>query len=161
MPLKYISEIAARNFPSNAGIYVISPDAPSKQGPKNVKIGRSINIRKRLNDYHICWPEGFHIWMVIKLSPKTRALTKKDKIEITKVLEKKVFDELIHLNLVGPARRFHEYFVIGDDDFEALKEAIERVAIDHRPITDFPPITTWKKGTAYQDFEIDGEKVKV
>ena len=162
MPLKYITEIAARNFPSNAGIYVISPDPPTKKGAKHVKIGRTIDIRKRLNEYHICWPYGVHIWMVIKLSPETRALAKPVKIEATKVLERKVFAELIHLNLVSPSRRFHEYFVIkNEQDFESLKEAIERIALNHRPVTEYPPVTTWKKGTAFKDFLIDGERVVV
>ena len=127
-----------------------------------MKIGRSIDIRKRLNAYHICWPEGFHIWMVLKLDPRARALPKRVKIEVTKVLEKKVFAELIHLNLVSPARRFHEYFVIeSDSEMELVKEAMERVAMDHLPITEFPPVTEWKNGTAYNDFLIEGERVIV
>ena len=54
MPLAYISELAARNFKSNAGIYIISEHAPTKKGVRLVKIGRSIDVRKRLNAYHIC-----------------------------------------------------------------------------------------------------------
>jgi hypothetical protein len=162
MPLAYISEISARNFKSNAGIYVISKHPPTKKGVRLVKIGRSIDVRKRLNDYHICFPQGFEIWMVIKLSDKTRELAKPQRIEVTKVLEKRLFAELIHMNLVHPSRRFHEYFVIkSKQDFESLKEAVERIALNYRPFTVFPPITEWKKGTQYNEFEIDGEQVTV
>jgi len=162
MPLAYITELAARNFKSNAGIYIISEHAPTKKGVRLVKIGRSIDVRKRLNAYHICWPQGFHIWMMIKLSDKTRELAKPQRIEVAKVLEKQLFTELMHMNLVNPARRFHEYFVIrNNQDFESLKEAVERIALNYRPFTVFPPIITWKKGTQYNEFEIEGEKVIV
>ncbi len=83
MPLAYISELAARNFKSNAGIYIISEHPPTKKGIRLVKIGRSIDVRKRLNAYHICWPQGFHIWMLIKLSDKTRELAKPQRIEVS------------------------------------------------------------------------------
>ena len=162
MPLAYISELAARNFKSNAGIYIISEHPPTKKGIRLVKIGRSIDVRKRLNAYHICWPQGFHIWMLIKLSDKTRELAKPQRIEVTKVLEKRLFDELMHMNLVHPSRRFHEFFVVKtDQDFESLKEAVERIAMNYRPFTVYPPITEWKKGTQYHEFEIDGERVVV
>ena len=162
MPLKYIPELSKKYFPSNAGVYVISEDPPTKNGPKKVKIGRSIDIRKRLNSYHICFPEGFHIWMVMKLSPETTAVPRKARLQATKVLESRVFAELVHLNLVNDARRFHEYFVIRtDQDLESLKEAVERVTLNGRPVTEWPPVTEWKKGTQYDEFLIDGEKVLV
>jgi hypothetical protein len=160
MPLKYIPELAARSFKSNAGIYVISEHPPSKRGIKLVKIGRSIDLRKRLNSYHICFPEGFHVWMVIKLSPETLKLTKKERIHVTKVLEQRVFLELMHINLVNDARRFHEYFKITTSaDFELLKESIERVSLGARPYTEYPPIVDWRHGTAYDHFLIEGEVV--
>ena len=160
MPLKYIREISAREFPSNAGIYVISDSLPSKRGVRLVKIGRSIEMRKRLNSYHLCHPLGFHVWMVIKLVPETKNLTKKDRIHVTKVLEQRVFRELMDINLVNDARRFHEYFKItSNDDLERLKEAIERVTLGGRPYTEWPAITEWRDGTAYDHFLIEGEDV--
>ena len=159
MPLAYISELAARSFKSNAGVYVISEHAPTKKGVRLVKIGRSIDVRKRLNAYHICFPQGFDIWMLIKLSDETKELSKPQRIE---VLERRLFTELMHMNLVNSARGFHEYFVVKtDQDFESLKEAVERIAMNHRPFTVYPPITEWKKGTQYHEFEIDGERVVV
>ena len=66
------------------------------------------------------------------------------------------------MNLVHPSRRFHEYFVIrNNQDLESLKEAVERIAMNYRPFTVYPPITERKKGTQYNEFEIDGEKVIV
>ena len=162
MPIKYIPELAAKRFQSNAGIYVISEHPPTKKGPKFVKIGRSIDIRKRLNDYHLCFPNGFFVWMLIKMSPKTRELAKPQRIEVSKVLEKQLFQELMHMNLVNDARRFHEYFVIKTaQDLEGLKEAVERIAMNYRPFTVFPPVLEWEQGTAYKDFLIDGERVIV
>ena len=71
------------------------------------------------------------------------------------IIEKAVFRELMHLNLINSARRFHEYFKIETpDDFEALKEAIERVTMNQLPITEWPAITEWKD-SHYEDFTIN------
>ena len=161
MPLKFIPELSSTNFPSDAGIYVISADPPTKRGARLVKIGRSIHMRKRLNDYHICFPNGFHIWMVIKLAPGVnKKVTKKQLINVTASLERRVFAEIINLNLVNDARRFHEYFTITTKaDMETLKESIERVTMNFQPVTEWPPITEWVQGTKYDEFLIDGEQV--
>ena len=161
MPLKFIPELSSTNFPSDAGIYVISADPPTKRGPKLVKIGRSIHMRTRLNSYHLCYPNGFHIWMIIKLAPGVnKKVSKKQLINVTASLERRVFGELIHLNLIGPARKFHEFFTITTEaDMATLKEAVERVTMNFQPVTSWPAITEWEEGTAYREFLIDGQQV--
>lgn len=46
------------------GIYFISPDNICGNIYKkiNVKIGRSIDLKKRLNQYHLYYPRGFYIY---------------------------------------------------------------------------------------------------
>ena len=158
MPLKYIPELTPKSNPSNAGIYAICEHPPSHAGPRNVKIGRSIDLRKRLNDYHICFPHGFHIYMLIKLAPATVELSKKQRIAITAFMEKKIFAILDDLNLVGPARHYHEYFVIKNAaDLQEMRDAFSFVASKSQPYSVFPPIFSWRNGTAYDHFLIDGQ----
>ena len=42
-----------------------------------------------------------------------------------------------------------------------MKEVITRVCMGHIPVTEYPPTITWKDGTAYNDFLIDGKDIHV
>ena len=53
-----IADILELRHTSNAGLYAISPEPPSKK-KTSFKAGRSVNIKKRLNDYHMCFNEGY------------------------------------------------------------------------------------------------------
>ena len=64
MPIDDIPEL--RNT-SNAGLYAISPQPPSKK-LTDFKLGRSVNVKKRLNDYHICFNKGYWIYCVLPLT---------------------------------------------------------------------------------------------
>ena len=56
MPV-YLPEIKGER----AGLYVLSPNLN-----KDVfKVGISQSIKKRMNSYHICFPEGFYIHAII------------------------------------------------------------------------------------------------
>ena len=53
---------------SHAGLYAISPIDPRGKGKISYKIGRTINFKNRLNDYHICYNEGYWISAILPLN---------------------------------------------------------------------------------------------
>ena len=72
MPV-YLPEIKGER----AGLYVLSPNLNRDV----FKIGISQSIKKRMNSYHICFPEGFYIHTIIlfKKNIKIPTLEKKNK----------------------------------------------------------------------------------
>ena len=56
MPV-YLPEIKGER----AGLYVLSPNLNRSV----FKIGISQSIKKRMNSYHICFPEGFYIHAIL------------------------------------------------------------------------------------------------
>ena len=72
MPV-YLPEIIGER----AGLYVLSPNLNRDV----FKIGISQTIKKRMNSYHICFPEGFYIHAIIlfKKNIKIPPLEKKNK----------------------------------------------------------------------------------
>ena len=56
MPIVKLKEFKVRQV----GIYVISPQSPEND-TISFKIGRTIQMNKRLNGYHLCFPDGFYI----------------------------------------------------------------------------------------------------
>ena len=72
MPV-YLPEIKGER----AGLYVLSPNLNRDV----FKIGISQSIKKRMNSYHICFPEGFYIHAIIlfKKNIKIPPLEKKNK----------------------------------------------------------------------------------
>ena len=73
MPV-YLPEIKGER----AGLYVLSPNLNRDV----FKIGISQSIKKRMNSYHICFPEGFYIHAIIlfKKNIKIPLLEKKTKV---------------------------------------------------------------------------------
>jgi hypothetical protein len=65
-----------------SGLYVISQY--SSDNAKYFKVGFGTNLYRRINDYNICWPEGFFIHALVKTN------NKKD----SQPLEKKLFEKL-------------------------------------------------------------------
>ena len=61
MPV-YLPEIKGER----AGLYVLSPNLNRDV----FKIGISQSIKKRMNSYHICFPEGFYIHAIIIIQEK-------------------------------------------------------------------------------------------
>jgi hypothetical protein len=74
------------------GLYCISEAGPNHENKNNfrIKIGMSINMRKRLQNYHTCWPYGFYIYGLVFCMGKTKK-------EILK-LEKELFEKIIRKN---------------------------------------------------------------
>ena len=63
MPLVKLKEFQKRQ----SGVYIISDQAPEDEKIK-YKIGRTIYMNKRLNSYHICYPDGFFIYKALLLN---------------------------------------------------------------------------------------------
>ena len=66
MPVK-LDELYGRAV---GGIYAISDDPPEKRGKKNIKIGRTISFKNRLNAYHTCFNQGFYIYALLPMAKK-------------------------------------------------------------------------------------------
>ena len=64
-----IADIPELKKVSNAGLYCISPEPPCNK-EQNFKLGRTIDLKNRLNSYHLCYNSGFYIYCVLPLSNK-------------------------------------------------------------------------------------------
>ena len=64
MVIKLPQLTVPKNSVPLGGLYVISPEPPEKH-PTLFKIGKSINLKRRLNSYHICFPQGFYIYTLL------------------------------------------------------------------------------------------------
>ena len=51
-----------------AGVYVLSPKLHIRNTKTSFKIGRSIKMGKRLNDYHTCYNRGFYLYFAITVN---------------------------------------------------------------------------------------------
>jgi hypothetical protein len=71
------------------GLYALAPIM--KTGPYQIKVGRTINFRKRLNDYHLCYNEGYYVIALLPLKTRTPP---KERLKITMQLEKAAGDKL-------------------------------------------------------------------
>jgi hypothetical protein len=65
-----------------SGLYVVSQYSGAQA--KYFKVGYGTNLYRRINDYNICWPDGFYIHALIMTKQK----------EDARPLEKKLFDKL-------------------------------------------------------------------
>ena len=74
MPIVKLKEFKVRQV----GIYVISPQAP-EDDKISFKIGRTIQMNKRLNGYHLCFPDGFYIYKALMLNDTFKTQSKEDK----------------------------------------------------------------------------------
>lgn len=61
--------VIAKFIKSEPGIYVITNIKLSNKYKKKYKVGKSINLRKRLDNYHTCFPSkrGFWVYNLIIL----------------------------------------------------------------------------------------------
>jgi len=57
-----------------SGIYFLSQEDIGKNTNKviTVKIGRSTDLKRRLNQYHLCYPLGFHLYGLMYVHTKNR-----------------------------------------------------------------------------------------
>ena len=169
MPLAKIKEF---NNTSEMGIYCISDSDAGDYAPDdkiNFKIGRTVDIRKRLNAYHICFNDGFYIYPTLLLNDKYNTLKLKLKgdarkamrnkaIVKTKEIEKYIHDQLKDVNKTTSTRRISEWFE-DRSDLNEINKVFKAAHIKFKNDT-LPPIYEYKDNY-YNIFEIDGEKIKV
>jgi hypothetical protein len=87
----YIPQLKVNGrFPKEelGGLYIISRTKILK---KNTifKIGKSVNLKTRVNQYHICHPLGFYIYGIVTMPPE---MSRKNRITYTGILEKEFFE---------------------------------------------------------------------
>lgn len=157
MPLAKIDELVGI---SNGGLYCISPDPPCEGASTDFKIGRTIDFRKRLNSYHICYNEGFYIYAVLPLSKKYKMDTKEERaeaVDTTKKIEARAFVLLKkHNKLFSTRRRKSEWFGCLKNVVVAVFTQLNKEFEDDT----VPPIYHWEDDFV-DDFRIDGFRVKL
>ena len=108
MPLKKLKEFRNRQ----TGVYVISPQPPEDETIM-FKIGRTIQMNKRLNAYHICFVDGFYIYKAIMLNNTYKTKTVVDKkrtLNKTIEIENFIHNQLESHRHKSTTRRKHEWF---------------------------------------------------
>ena len=155
MPLKKLKEFKKRQ----SGIYVISPQDP-KDDHLLFKIGRTIQMNKRLNGYHLCFPDGFWIYHSIMLNATYKTTTKAEKSKTLKKtieIEKYIHQKLDKYRHESTTRRKHEWFHV---DTVQLKQALIECHNEFISDTDYPILGF--KEPFYNEFYIDGfEELKI
>ena len=137
MPV-YLPEIKGER----AGLYVLSPTLNRSV----FKIGISQSIKKRMNSYHICFPEGFYIHAIIlfKENIEIPLMTKKNNEPYKnqlgaylKLFEKSLIDEIknkggVNVNVLGDRVRARnlesEWFYV---DLQVMKNAFKQFYKDY------------------------------
>lgn len=102
LPLRFVN--------NKAGIYIISYlDSPESRGNKKVliKVGRSYDLKKRLDNYHTCFPDSFFTWSLILTSKRNYIKLEK---EIHNALKRYLYKHEEY-----DARRTGEWFFITKD----------------------------------------------
>ena len=95
-----------------SGIYIISPTDIEKDPNKKIycKIGRSTDLKKRLNQYHLCYPLGFHVYALLYIHTKGR--TKNQLIVHNLDMEIEIHHYFREHQLKTTMRGFNEWFNI-------------------------------------------------
>jgi len=153
-----------KNYPrkSPAGVYVISPDDVYEPNIR-YKIGHTIDMKNRLNNYHICFNDGFFIYHALLLKKeKYPNRTKKQRettFEMTEKLEKFVHNKLKDINWKTHTRTWRSEWFMTDSSDEQIKQALIDCHNEYKEDT-HPPILQFEK-PKYDKFFIDGiENVK-
>ena len=137
MPV-YLPEIKGER----AGLYVLSPSLN-----RNVfKIGISQSIKKRMNSYHICFPEGFYIHAILlfkeniiipRMVKKNNEPYKNQLGAYLKLFENLLIDEIknkggVNVNVLGDRVRARnlesEWFYV---DLQVMKNAFKQFYKDY------------------------------
>lgn len=132
-----------------SGLYCISALPPKDENKKDfvIKIGMSINLRKRLQSYHTCFPYGFYIYGLLICNKKSR----KDILK----LEKLFFEKLIRLN---PDYYLKTKEISGSKEYFKLPLSVLK-----KSLQDFATESKDKAVTEFKDegfYENDDEELK-
>ena len=136
MPIVKLNEFKVRQV----GIYVISPQPP-EDDTISFKIGRTIQMNKRLNGYHLCFPDGFYIYKALMLNDTFKTRSKEDKkkcIDMTRKIEKFIHDDLNKIRFQSTTRTKHEWFVIDNITLQRISEALLKAHQHFKNETDYP-----------------------
>jgi hypothetical protein len=137
MPIVKLKEFKVRQV----GIYVISPQAP-EDNKISFKIGRTIQMNKRLNGYHLCFPDGFYIYKALMLNDTFKTQTKEEKkksIDMTRKIEKFIHDDLDGIRFQSTTRTNHEWFVIDENiTIQRISDALLKAHQHFKKETDYP-----------------------
>jgi len=139
-----IADIPELRHTSNAGLYAISPTPPSKK-KTSFKAGRSVNFKKRLNDYHLCFNEGYYIYCILPIvkdlyHEDPLAERKKKILALTRRLETELF-KLIHhhMELYTTRTTKSEWYGMTNAQLKQYFVRIHEILMF--PNTTVPPIT--------------------
>ena len=138
------------------GIYVISPQEPTDK-EIGFKIGRTIQMDKRLNDYHLCYNHGFYIYRALMLNDTYGRRSKAEKqaaIDMTTKIEKHVHDLLKHINVKTPTRKYKSEWFLDSSKLEVIDKALIATHKKFEKETDYPLLGFYKP--FYNKFFIDG-----
>ena len=151
MPLAQIKEL--KNI--NAGLYAIGNDEPATS-KRDIKIGRSIVLKQRLNNYHICFPYGYFIYAVLPINAKMFQ-TKKALRDFSRQIENEAFYILQFEMIQTTTRTFkHEWFNI---TLNRLYEVFNTIHMRY-PDATLCPIVKWVDNYV-DEFDVEGEKMIV
>ena len=137
-----------------AGLYAISPSPPSRK-KTSFKVGRTTNFAKRLNDYHICFNDGYYIYCILPLNNKVyEGKPAAEKLAMTRRLEKEMFDLLEpYMELRETRSRKSEWYGLKQTD---LAEKFQKIH-EKFPEQTLPPIVEWED--AHVRFNEEGEQI--
>jgi hypothetical protein len=151
--IKMVVKLQEFHGKSNAGIYALTERL--KSGRIQIKIGRSINIKDRLNAYHLCFNSGYDVVAFLPLSKSIKY--KKDKMALTIKLEKYV------AGILGKSRTYANRKTRGSEWWETtvfqVKKALTKTHLDH-PDETAEPILTFRNGFI-NNFTVEGIKTTV
>ena len=107
------------------GLYCLAPHI--SKGPYSMKIGRTVNFKDRLNAYHLCFNEGFHLLAILPLKDR---LTKADKMKYVRLMEKAVFEIMKDDRRTYPNRkRGSEWYITIMDKVKSAFRAVHKASL--------------------------------
>ena len=107
------------------GIYCLAPHI--SKGKYSMKIGRTVNFKDRLNAYHLCFNEGFHLLGILPLKDR---LTKAERMKYVRELEKRVFEIMKDDRRTYPNRnRGSEWYITTMTRVKSAFKAVHKTSL--------------------------------
>lgn len=146
-----------------AGLYAITDDKdhPREHTVTGFKIGMTSDIKRRINDYHICFPDGMWIGALLCIKQgQDQIKTKEQKNALylkNLALEKELFTMMKKFNYKTTTRTHRsEWFKC---TYEQVKDFFQKLHEKHPDLTD--PAIIWfdAKVPHITEYTIDGVKI--
>ena len=141
-----------------AGLYAISPIAPNKH-VMDFKVGRTTKFEKRLNDYHVCFNEGYYIYCILPLNNNVyaglgTAEKKREILKLTRTLENAIFKVLKEYMQKRDTRKWKsEWFRLTQAKLAKIFQDIH----EKFPDETLPPIVEWDD--PHVQFDEEGDQI--